>query len=572
MKLHSSRFEKDLRREVKKAVRSSPALKKEYRRANKGIRKRRKVDWIVWLILSIVVGYVIWAFVEITGHPVTGLAAINLMTLFLAANYVRNLSVAIFHATDLPALSLLPLSESEVFHWELQKFFRRIAMFSLLAMLSGYGALGVYLHLSFVQWIGTAILAILSWATLLALAALCAARFPKLPYPIFTASVYMFGFGLLMSWKAFGAAALHFIDGIAPVLNLLLPTGWCPSLFQLLLPDGEWWPVLLIVPIALIIWSLKSSLELLRSRLTYKEHVILETPDQIPGTDPTVSGTKSGAAQPSPVHMETAAIEEIIQTRQFLIREPWDKRGWFEKQLWQWLDPREKTLAEFAFPRGFLITKPWKTVLRNFSVTVLAGFVVGLANLTFEFWVFGIGLVITFLHALALIWGNGSAFRSLLSSGVRMHIYAVYPITFRELSHTLFKASVVQLPMFIAYTMACAVLISYLTGTPIGFGIIIGFKVGFLIFAARFITTTLAFSACTNDSTQFRLRTIALVFVFIGMACAFVALGGGSIFVPNPFVAWLLFLAAVFDAYALFRIYGWFHSRNKFDLMNFAQR
>jgi len=136
----------------------------------------------------------------------------------------------------------------------------------------------------------------------------------------------------------------------------------------------------------------------------------------------------------------------------------------------------------------------------------------------------------------------------------------------------LFKASVIQLPMFIAYTVACAVLVSYLAGTPIGWGIIIGFKVGLLIFAARFITTTLAFSGSTNDSTQFRLRTIALVLLFIGLACAFVALGGGSLFVPNPIIAWLLFLAAVFDAYALFRIYGWFHSMNKFDLMNFAQR
>jgi hypothetical protein len=572
MKLHSPKFEKALRHEVKKAVRSSPVLKKEYRRANKGIRKRRRVDWIIWLLLATAVGWVIWIFVETTGHVVTGLAAINLMTLFLAANYVRSLPLVIFQATDLPALALLPVSESEIFRWELQKFFRRNAVFSLFAMLSGYGALGIYLQLSFAQWIGVAALAILSWATLLALAAFFAARFPKLPYPIFTASVYMLGFGLLMTWKAVGVAVLHFIDSIAPLLILLLPTGWCPSLFQLLLPGGEWWPALFIVPVAVVIWSLKSSLELLRNRLTYKEHVIPPTPDQIPGADPNAAVSNDGAGQPAPAHLETAAIEEIVKTRQFLVREPWDRRGWLEKVLWQWLNPREKTLAEFAFPRGFSITKPWKTVLRNFSVTVLAGFIIGLANLTLEFWVFGIGLVITFLHALALIWGNGSAFRALLSSGVRMHIYAAYPITYRELSRTLFKASVIQLPMFVAYTIACAVLVCHLAGTPVGWGIITGFKVGLLIFAARFIITTLGFSACTNDSTQFRLRTIALVLIFVGLACAFFALGGGALFVPNPFIAWPLFLAAVFDAYVLFRIYGWFHSTNKFDLMNFAQR
>jgi hypothetical protein len=240
--------------------------------------------------------------------------------------------------------------------------------------------------------------------------------------------------------------------------------------------------------------------------------------------------------------------------------------------LWQWLNPREKTLAEFAFPKGLSITNSWKVLLRNFAVAILVGFVAGLANLALEFWIIGIGLVVTCLHALALIWGNGSAFRAMLSSGVRMHMYAAYPITFREFSRMLFKVSAIQLPLFIAYAVVCAALISYLTGTPYGWGINVGVKLGLLIFTARFITTTLAFSSCTNDSTQFRLRTIALVLLFIGSAGLFLALGAGSLFVPHPFVAWLLCLAAAVDAYALFRMYGWFHSTNRFDLMNFAQR
>jgi hypothetical protein len=126
--------------------------------------------------------------------------------------------------------------------------------------------------------------------------------------------------------------------------------------------------------------------------------------------------------------------------------------------------------------------------------------------------------------------------------------------------------------MFIIYTIACAVLIAHFTGSSFSQGITLGFKTGILIFAARFITTTLAFSACTNDSSKFRLRTIALALVFVGGACLFLALGGSGLFLPNALVAWLLWVAALFNAYGLFRIYGWFYHANRFDLMSFPQR
>jgi hypothetical protein len=120
--------------------------------------------------------------------------------------------------------------------------------------------------------------------------------------------------------------------------------------------------------------------------------------------------------------------------------------------------------------------------------------------------------------------------------------------------------------------MDCGILIAYLTATPMVFGILVGFKAGLLVFAGRFIITALAFSACTNDSTRFRVRNITLVVVFIVCACLFVSLGGAGLFVPNSLAAWLSWLAALLDAYVLFRIYGWFYHANCFDLMSFPRR
>ena len=568
MKLHSPSFEKSLRHSVKKAVRSSPELKQEYRRAKKAIRRNIRVNWLFRPILSLVLGFFVTAAINITHHPFTGLAIINLWTLVALSFLVRNLLLLLSRATDLPALNLLPISETTIFRWEMQKFFRKMALLCVFDQVAGFGALAINLHFSFVQWGLAMILAILSWALLLAMTLLCAARLPNLKYQIITSSVFLFGFAFFLAFKAIGPAVLHFIDSVAPTLNMILPTGWVPSLFQLFLPDGAWMVVGLMIPIVLVIWTIKNSLGLLRSRLRFKEHLAPEVSDQIPGGNRGSVEPKDGTAQPSRIGI--TAIEEIVQSRQFLLQEL--SQGWLEKRLSEWLNPREKSVAEFAFPRGFHITKPWIKILRNFLLMVLIGFVFSTVNQTLEIWAFGVGLFITFCQSLAQMWANGAAFRVLLNNGIKIPMYAAYPITFLELSRTLFKSSIIQLPLFIAYTMSCAILITYLTATPIVFGIIIGFKAGLLVFASRFITTALAFSACTNDSTRFRVRNITLVVVFIVCGCLFVFLGGAGLFVPDTLVAWLLWLAALLDAYALFRIYGWFYHANCFDLMSFPRR
>jgi len=151
-------------------------------------------------------------------------------------------------------------------------------------------------------------------------------------------------------------------------------------------------------------------------------------------------------------------------------------------------------------------------------------------------------------------------------------MYAAYPITFLDLSGTLCKLSIIQLPLFIAYAMGCAILIAYLTAAPLAFGITIGFKMGLLVFASRFITTILAFSSCTNDTTRFRVRDISLMAVFIVFVCLFVFLGLAGLLVPHTLGAWLLWLAALLDAYVLFRVYGWFYHANRFDLTSIPRR
>jgi hypothetical protein len=568
LKLHSPSFEKALRRGVKRAVRSSPELKRECRNAKRAFRRNIRVNWLLRPAWSVAIGLAVLNVTSSTNHPLTGLAIISLWSFVALSLFVQNLLSLPSGAPDLPALNLLPISETSIFRWEMQRFFRKSAVFSLFDHVAGFGALGIWMHLSHVQWAMAMALAVLSWVMLLALAFLCAARLPDFKYAVITSSFFILGFAILVAFKAIGPAVLRFFDSVAPALNLVLPTGWVPSLFQLLLPGGAWAIACLIVPVVLVIATTRNSIGVLRGRLKFQEFIAPEVGDQIPDTNADTFDPENGTLQPS--HAGITTIEETIQSRQFFHQE--QTPGWLEKQLWKWLSPRERSVAGFAFPNGFHLTRPWKSILRNFSLMVLIGFLFSTFNRTLEIWIFGVGLFITLCQCLAQMWTNGSAFQVMLCSGVNIPMFAAYPISFLELSGTLFKTSAIQLPLFIAYSIAGAIVILYLTGMPIGYGIILGFKAGILISAARFITTALAFSACTNDSSRFRVRNFALLVVFVGCACLFVALGGAGLFVPDTLVAWLLWFAAILDAYALFRIYGWFYHASCFDLMSFPRR
>jgi hypothetical protein len=560
VKLHSPQFEKALRRGVKREIRRSPVLKKEYRKAKKAVRRHYKATAFFRVIWSILVGVFVWIIVTGTGHPASGLAVINLVTFLSLSIFAQHLLATLFRANDLRALALLPIRETAIFHWELQKFFLKYAVFSIFDMAAGYIALATCLQLSFGQVLIAGVCAALSWVMLLALAALCAARLPRLPYARITGIFILIGFCLFVGHKFIGSAVLGLFDAAAPALNLILPTGWAPSLLQVFLPGGNPLDAVLIIPMALVIFSIRNSLELLRSRLKFREHVAPEVHDLIPGAQPDAKPSRAGIT----------AIEDAIQSRQFL--EQPQPAGWLEKNLWQWLTPREKSLMEFAFPGGLVITKPWIKILRNFVLMVLIGFAASFWDYNLQFWIYGLGLFITLLQCLAQIWSNGAAFRVMLNSGIIIPMYAVYPVTFRDLSGTLFKLSIIQLPLFLVYAMASVVLVGHFAGLNFLAGIALGFKIGLLIFATRFIITVLAFSARTNDTAKFRIRTIALIFIFLVLGILFLALSSGGVFVLNPGLSWFLSLAAVFDAYALFKIYGWFFNANRFDLMSVPRR
>ena len=562
MKLHSPAFEKALRRRVKETVRANPELRKESRR-QRGTRRRRRLSGSIRLLGAFLLALFIYNFSRNVHYIDLSLAMITLWTLSLALSFVQGF-IRLPHTQDGISLRFLPVDETTIFLWERDRLLQR-SLYSLADLAAGLGMLGLLSHLSLLPWMASwLLLAPLAWALMVSLAAFGAVRFPKFPYPLILAGVYLIGFGIWGGWKMQGSRFLDDLGRIAPVFELAVPTGWVPSLFHLFLPDGHWLNAFLLLPVGVILSTFPSSLRILRERCVYREWVRMEAPDLVPGeeTDAFPDPTNSAARR-----MGVTAIEEGILSGQFLAQEEWTQ-GWLERKLWHWFDQREKTLAEFAFPKSLAITKPWKGLMRRLLITFALGLMGHLLNPILGNWVIGIGLATVFLGAGAQILNTGSAFRLILNGGLPIPVYAAYPITYRDLSRMLLKCSAIQIPLFMLLAISVAIPLAGFFKLTWEQGIAMGFKAGIVLYAVRLGALVLKFSSLTNDTSRFRIRTFVLVAFFSLSGVFLIALGAAGILAPLEWISWSCCVAALIMGYGFFRIYGWLYGIGRFDLMS----
>ena len=569
MTLHSPKFERDLCKRIKQAIRSSPELRREHRTAKK-FRRQYNGALFVWLLIACVPGFLIWSIQDIASRPETALALITLWGFSLIAFRAQSLLSCLFSSRDLRTFALLPVSEQTIFRWELQKFFRG-SLISPLQFLGAFSALAWLFAFSPLKWLAVLPLALLTWAVTVAAGAFCAARRPSFPYQlVFTGFVLLF-FVILLSQKFIAQPLIALLDHYAFGLNLISPSGWPVSLFQLLLPNPRWANLILLIPIAALFLTFKKSLARLSNRYQYREQTIPPVADLVPPSE-IAEPAAPGRAGQQPLRLGPTAIEEVIRSRQFLLSVPWHNAGWFENLLWRWFSEREKNLADFVFPNGFAIGEPWKTIFRNLAVALFVALLVDLISPAAKLWVLGIGLFITVTHCLAQILVTGRAFQLIMSNGVGIPMYAGLGIGLRELAGLLVKCSVAQLPLLCLFTVACSTVVVWQLSAPLELGIWYGLKITILVLGGRFIALIFGFSSGTNDTSRIRLRTISLIFSVIFLVLAFIGLAAASLLIPDQRFALPLLVLTLVEAYATFRLYGWFYHANRFDLMRIPQR
>jgi hypothetical protein len=276
--------------------------------------------------------------------------------------------------------------------------------------------------------------------------------------------------------------------------------------------------------------------------------------------------------QPSNRRAGLTEIEEMISSRLFLAPPFWPQNGWFEKWLWRWFTPREKSMSEFIFPNGVAITAAWKKSLRVLGIMLLAAYAAGFVLPSLQVTFFSIVIISTIVISLGQVMGSGRVFQSFMVSGVRIPFYAGFALGLPEISTLLFKYSAVQIPVLLALGSICGALVAVLGGFPAFYCVVCGLKAGILLFSSRFIFIVFSFSSGTNDTDRIRLRSLALIISFLVQCLLFLGLAVAGLFVPQAWLAWSMTGLAVLDAYFLFRVYAWFYNANRFDLLKMPRR
>ncbi len=563
MRLHSPPFERRARRAVREAVRASPALKSEFQRVHKW-GSRNWPPLLLRPMLSVGLGVMVWSMCLTTRNAMSSMALISLWGFYFVFLHAKGVRSTLYASRDLPALILLPVAEGDVFRWEFQAFLRK-TLWLLFDFAAALLAVAAFLDWPMGKWLVVIPFAILAWMEIVAIALLGAAFFPRVPYELISGMLTVLVFGSIMAENWVGGPLLSFLDRHASEIVVLLPTGWPMAVFGLLFPDHRYRLLSLLLPIGTLLWTVPSSIARLRAEYRYVESEQPSLADPMTDQEGEDGTEERKAVTPGPTE-----IEDLVLSRQFFRAPELRKKGWLEGLLWGALSSRQRTLTEFVFPDGIELTPRWLRLFRNLVVVVALTLVLGALNPVLQEWTLGVGMFVTFCQALALIWPAGRAFQTLSYGSVQIPLSACYPVGFRELSLLLCKCSWVQAPLFLLYAVACGLLIGVVQGFPAAAAMNLGFKVGGLLLAARWISIPLQFSSATNDTSRIRLRTIVPIGALLGLGLGFLALGAGSLFVPETWVAWLLWFLALVDSYVFFWLYEWFYHTRSFDLIGTA--
>jgi hypothetical protein len=135
-----------------------------------------------------------------------------------------------------------------------------------------------------------------------------------------------------------------------------------------------------------------------------------------------------------------------------------------------------------------------------------------------------------------------------------------------------FKYTAVQLAPMLLCCGVGGVAVGLLVGLHWWDGALHGLRAGLLIFSWRYALLVFNFSGGTNDSACGFFRSAFLVLAVVGLAILYFVLGLMGLFLPRHLLAFGITLVATLFGYGLFRAYGWFYHKNRFDLMSLPRR
>ncbi len=537
MILASPAFERALGRRVRRELRASKELWKEYRRNRRSRPRQTRVEPLLRLLLPGVVGGI--AAVAPTGVPLVllALALYGAGTCLLRA---QGLLQGLHSSRDLNVLVHYPAADEDLLRLQWKKFHHASLWFL-------YTALLIYLGLVLVKRPGllagaaAAGLAFLHWAALLGMAAAVAAWRPAWPLGA-AGKAFCFAAGLLCLFSQGIGPYLPSLSGLG---LLAVPTGWASYALWAGILDGRAAAFLAVVPLALLV-----GLFPLAARRFLRTYAVGELVYQAPPPAELIleSAVERELVRQSEVNQELVdrpelkpqlreelrqAIPDTLERtiREGSLRRPpeWTSGGPLERIFVGFLSPRGRAQADFLLGGRPGWTRSWA----RSAAFAGAGIACALLLPRAPAWTISIPFLLAGLPLLGSRWDG---LQSLSVGGAYVPHFALYPLGYWEISFILFRASLLRMLAWAPLLLGLLATGAPDLGISVETGLAFGLK-GFLIYAGGIpILAILRISSGSNDTARLGCARL-LILGALGLAVLGGIGGAILLFAPEPAAA-----------------------------------
>lgn len=542
MRLGWPAFEKKSRELIRHELAASPAQLSIYKR-NRSKKGRQLAPWLqriglTYLLLAIFASMLTSRSLEL------GLTVFTLWMLGSAFRRAQQWFEFFYASPEIPALHLLPLHDDQVFSVQWRKF-SRAALWLLPEFLLGFFILWFNRSIPF-HWF--AFTAILQAALVFALGLHFAAWLSFLPLGFLAGLFKAIALAML-----FLANWIQYSDWLFRFFFLTSPPGWANYLLRAQTNATDLTALLLLIPIAAILYSALYSFYRLRNFYSLDEiefDIRLQTtPHPISPQSDDQDSRRLGPTE----------IEDNVRDRFFLQSLQWENAGWMERWVARFLNPREKVVAEFLVAEnpGWSLAFNWSFVLFGIAITAVSLLTSGL-TIFFP----GILLLVT-----AFPFFQGNAWRGLSLHGFGggySGSYAYYPISFDEITRVLLKANLARsipgLPLVLTFVLYAG----WKADIPFPLTLTIAGKVFACMLATIPIGLVMPISSTTNDTSR-----MPGIWVVMLLVAALVVLPLGIIlFLSSSFLWAVISITGIsLSSFTFYRLYRWSFKKGKFDLV-----
>lgn len=578
-----------MRDRVRRELRSSPILWKEYVRRRWAARKARApliasgpIAVLGYMFMSGLPGIFLAGMLHddaaragpaaLPPSPLWSLACLSVAQAGASVFFAGHLMDLIWRSSDVTKMSYFPVTDRRYFRWQLGRFYRDSAAIVIPSAVV-LAALATRHATTTATWAAVGLFSLVAWLTVAASAILIAANYRK---PIITEVAFLIGMSLIIV-SVFGAMAggrLAAIDtAVARLTFVICPTGWLNAAFYYGVIRGAPFTWLFVIPVAaMTVFAARWSLSSFRVR----EMECIDQKPTITAIDSDVGlATIDSWTRPRRNLAKLAPREEAMDHRErpipvkadndFLRPFDWSRLGWVERFVAARLTERQRLLLEFSSLGNPHWTAGWLFTLVPAALTCV---VLWALDAKGERAGEMLAAILTWMTiGASVVDGRKASSRrqGALSQGpeapLRRPLDAYFPICFRELTKVGFVRAAWQaalgLPIVFGFNLLGTIL-----GGRSALEAVVRVVAGYMIvFAWRFVGCCLSVSSSTNDTAN--------QFIRVGWFAMILLLGSLSVicFLPLGMYTLVSAAAALIIAWAGWRKYAWLLDHGDIDIV-----